>query len=995
MSSKRQRRDDNKNSCDASLPQRCVQPLLDVTFGMIPLMASNAVVGPARDTTTTANGILPTKAPLWQAAERAHIMHHVLVTPFGLTCSMCGHHIGCSYSAFRRHFTKQHNVPVKEEQFRPIKEKHELLSAKIGSGMEAVEPYLTSTTVKGFSCDRVTGFQRFSNAKRHLDSKYVSCGRGNNMEPRPEELRVSICGRLISQRAIHEKTRMSSCSKIATTTVEDLGNDTDNEVVKHDEDRKTTRQEERLCQTSEAVPFLRNVLVTPFGMTCSLCNEKIGCGYNSIRRHFEKRHDIDVTEDDFRHLDEKYKSLSKMQCLDMDTLQQRFLTSETVRGYSCNCLTGYTKLSNAKRHLASRNVSCGAVSPRSEELRVSTCGRLVSLRAVLARLGTSSFEPTISNNEETTTRGAAAAARDAVDDENVSQCSGVAPAIHDETAINQTMTTRTTTTTPPLCQPTEHIQLLRSVLVTPFGITCSLCHKQISCSYTTVRRHFAKDHDAVVADEDFRRLEEKYESLSKIDGLKMRSDALEQYFTSATVQGFSCNCITGFTRFCNAKRHVESKAATCGATEARAEKLRVSTCGRLISMRAVRAKMMKTTQAPHLCKETTGADDNVQQIAHTGIVQVTPFGMTCTLCNGHLWSSYNAFQRHFDKYHNILVTEEEFQPLLEKYESLSKIQGFAGMEALEQYLTPRTVKGYSCNCITGCNKYSNAKRHLMSSKACGTKKPRAEELRVSICGRLISPSAVLAKLGTSSSKNPSLLGGKRSRRAISTKVIDDDYVSRATSTESASSTGSYDGRNEDVSDSYFGQDETGEQEEESSLMDHVDLDSGPAHQRTDTRIKNHKNASCTAAVEEESEEEIRTDEYSLLVDFELSEKRQSSFRLDEGSVSWSSELKQQPCWEGVMTSGPDDGDIRANEEVIEHNQYDLVDLEELLEQVQSGKSGGGQVRLSRNGRKRRRSAAEISPDHHHNDDMATEEEEEVTPPDEMLVVFPEEYTILF
>ena len=94
-------------------------------------------------------------------------------------------------------------------------------------------------------------------------------------------------------------------------------------------------------------------------------------------------------------------------------------------------------------------------------------------------------------------------------------------------------------------------------------------------------------------------------------------------------------------------------------------------------------------------------------------------------------------------------------------------------------------------------------------------------------------------------------------------------------------------------------------------------------------------------------------------------------------------------------SAPDDGKTRANEEVMEHNQYDLVDLEELLEQEQSGKSGAGQEHLSRNGRKRRRSAAEISPDHHHNDDMATEEEEEVTPPDEMLVVFPEEYTILF
>ena len=120
-------------------------------------------------------------------------------------------------------------------------------------------------------------------------------------------------------------------------------------------------------------------LVTPFGMGCRLCGKPFGTSLWSMQRHLNG-HGVSVSRSESQSLIEHQMTLLQSVMQDISSVSE-YMTGEKVKGYSCHCLVGSLKLQNVYRHLSSGR-TCGAPSPTEEELQISTCGRMISLKAL-------------------------------------------------------------------------------------------------------------------------------------------------------------------------------------------------------------------------------------------------------------------------------------------------------------------------------------------------------------------------------------------------------------------------------------------------------------------------------------------------------------------------------------------------------------------------------------------------------------------------------------
>ena len=98
-----------------------------------------------------------------------------------------------------------------------------------------------------------------------------------------------------------------------------------------------------------------------------------------MQRHLNG-HGVSVSRSESQSLIEHQMTLLQSVMQDISSVSE-YMTGEKVKGYSCHCLVGSLKLQNVYRHLSSGR-TCGAPSPTEEELQISTCGRMISLKAL-------------------------------------------------------------------------------------------------------------------------------------------------------------------------------------------------------------------------------------------------------------------------------------------------------------------------------------------------------------------------------------------------------------------------------------------------------------------------------------------------------------------------------------------------------------------------------------------------------------------------------------
>ena len=114
--------------------------------------------------------------------------------------------------------------------------------------------------------------------------------------------------------------------------------------------------------------------VTPFGIYCRECNNKVGSSKKAITDHLALKHRVNAPEniDSFRsHASNEMKRLT-----DCGNFEQCLLTKRT--GYACQCGRSYNEKCSLNKHCRLPNCSCDERNAMPEMRHTTTCGRIIS-----------------------------------------------------------------------------------------------------------------------------------------------------------------------------------------------------------------------------------------------------------------------------------------------------------------------------------------------------------------------------------------------------------------------------------------------------------------------------------------------------------------------------------------------------------------------------------------------------------------------------------------